>query len=279
MNDSEFNTQNTKPSHYTKGFFSVGSGPTNVLIFGSCRVVPLLNYFHYLNSDDKFSIRLINCVNFYFDEQDKQTDTTKVLESFESNPALLEAIKFTDIFIHEHAENFGMLNTKRDCPKNIYQFGMSAKHDLAIPNWNDIHLMFQEYMDFDPALRKQAKLDIDNSGNLSDVLKFEIGLRGLNRLEHFLDMCKLSSFPDFGDLFRDTWRETRYFWTGAHISNEFSMEVFDRIANRIDLRTTDEFWSRVEKEDLYENPHTRLTKYDLEAYGLKWSQPVEELKL
>lgn len=274
-----FNTIDTKPPHFTKGFFSVGSGPTKVLIMGSCRVVPYLSYLHYLNADNRFTLRLVNVVNFYFDESDKPVDPTKVLEPFESNPDLLEAIKSTDIFIHEHAENFGMLNTKRDCPKNIYQFGMNAKHDLAIPNWNDIHLLFQEYVEFDPEIRRQANFDMVHYGELTDSLRFAIKQRGLDRLEHFLAMCKLSSFPEFGEHFRKTWRNTRYFWTGAHISNEFSMDVFDRIANRIELKTTDEFWDKVSREDLYAEPHSRITKMDVEAYGLKWPQPVEPLKL
>lgn len=274
-----FNTINTKPTHFTKGFFSVGSGPTNVLIFGSCRVVPYLSYFHYLNADDKFTLRLINCVNFYFDESDKAVDPNKVLEPFESNHELLSAIKSTDIFIHEHAENFGLLNTSRHCQKNIYQFGMNAKHDLAIPNWNDIHLMFQEYVDFDPEIRRLARFQLVNDSELSTSLRNAVKERGLARLEHFLAMCKLSSFPEFGELFRDTWREVRFFWTGAHISNQFSMEVFRMIATRIGLNTTKEFWNRVEKEDLYAEPHCRLTSYDVEAYGLKWPQAVEPLKI
>lgn len=274
-----FDTINTKPSHYTKGFFSVGSGPAKVLISGSCRVVPYLNYLHYLNADNRFTLRLVNVVNFYFDKAGKPVDSIKAMEPFESNPELLDAIKSADIFIHEHAENFGMLNTNRECPKNIYQFGMNAKHDLAIPNWNDIHLMFQEYVDYDPEIRRHAKFQMTNDGELSTSLRNTVKERGLARLEHFLAMCKLSSFPEFGEHFEQSWRHIRYFWTGAHISNEFSMEVFAKIAKRIGLACPDNFWSRVMKEDLYSEPHVRVTKYDVEAYGLTWPQPVEELKL
>lgn len=274
-----FDTVNTKPPHYTKGFFSVGDGPTKVLILGSCRVTPYLNMFYELNKDNRFTLRLVNIVNFYFDPQDKPTDPAKVLEGYETNPALLEAIQSTDIFIHEHAENFGMLNTKWECPKSIYQFGMKAEHDIAIPNFNDIHIMFQEYVDYDPEIRKAVKFQIENFGGLGPNVFGEIKERGLARMEHFLKHCRLSSFPDFADHFERTWRETRYFWTGAHISNEFTTQVFKRIADRIGLACSDEFWKRVAQNDPYKEPHVRVTKYDVEAYGLKWPQPVEPLKL
>jgi hypothetical protein len=276
---SAYDTINTKPPHYSKGFFEVGSGPTKVLILGSCRVTPYLNYFHQLNGDNRFTLRLINVVNFYFTEQDAPTDPAKALEAFETNPALLEVIKSTDVFIHEHAENFGMLNTEWQCPKSIYQFGMKAAHDLAIPNFNDIHLMFQEYVDYDPAIRQRARDDISTYGDLSTELRSEIKARGLFRLHHFLDMCRLSSFPDFAGEFEDNWTTTRYFWTGAHISNEFTMPVFKRIAERIGLETPGEFWNKVVQEDPYKEPHVRTTRYDVEAYGLKWPQPIEKLQI
>lgn len=274
-----FDTINTKPPHYSKGFFSVGDGQTKVLILGSCRVTPYLNFFHELNKDNQFEIRLINVVNFYFDEKDNPHDPAKALEAFETNPALLEAIASTDIFIHEHAENFGMLNTERECPKSIYQFGMKAAHDFAIPNFNDIHILFQEYVDYDPMIRQHAKRDIADGGDLSPLLRSIIKARGLDRMEHFLQHCRLSSFPDFADEFEKTWRETRYFWTGAHISNAFTMPVFKRIADRIGLECPNEFWNKVVQDDPYKEPHVRITKYDVEAYGLKWPQPVEKLTI
>jgi hypothetical protein len=276
---NQFDTVNTKPRHYSDGFFSIGDGPTEVLILGSCRVVPYLNFFHELNKDNRFTLRLINVVNFYFDVHDKPTDPAKVLEAYETNPALREAIASTDIFIHEHAENFGMLNTKWECPKSIYQFGMAASHDIAIPNFNDIHIMFQEYVDYDHEIRMSAKFQMKNDGELSTSLRSTIKHRGLARMEHFLKHCRLSSFPDFADHFEKTWRETRYFWTGAHISNEFTIPVFKRIAERIGLTCPDEFWSKVSQSDPYREPHTPMTRYDVEAYGLKWPQPVEELKV
>lgn len=275
-----FNTVNTQGSHFDKGFWSTGTGAIKVLIVGSCRVLPYVNYFHYLNDGNRFTINLVNVVNFYYDRQGKELDTKTATAAFEGNPETLKMLKETNWFLHEHSENFGMMNTSRDCPKNLYQFGLNPQVDAGIPNLHCIHVMAQEYVDFDAKIKAWAKADYAARKSLSPELQAEIKKRGLERIQHFLEICQKSGVPEFGPIFEQNWRTTRYFWTGTHISNEFSIAVFRLLNDKhLHLQIPEAFWARVKKEDLYSSPRVQVTKYDVENYGLKWPQPVEPLKL
>lgn len=272
-------TINSKPDHYTKGSFSIGTGPEIILVEGSCRVVPYVNYLDYLNRNNRFTIHLINVVNFYYDIHDNQVDTNARTTWLENNPQLLTLIRNTKWFIHEHVANFGIVNTDTTQAKHIYQFGMKPEVDISLPNFNDIFILFQELMWFDEALRNRAREDM-KSGRLSDGLKATIKARGLSQISRFLEFCRKSSLPEMADLFERTWTVTRYFWSGSHISNAFTIPVFRFMNDRFfHLDAPAPFWERIATEDQYASPASPITIYDIEAYGLKWPQPIELLKL
>jgi len=269
-----WNTVNTKSEHYTKGSFSVGSGPEVVVILGSCRVVPYLQYFEYLNADNRFTIHLINVVNFYYDQSDKQVDPNEFTKQFETNAVLLDTLKRCKWFIHEHTENFGMFNTANDAPKNIYQFGMAPEKDISIPNWNNTFVLFQEYVLFDRDIRNQVIDDLKN-GDLRAETKLMMKEKGNAAIVKFLEICAKTDVPEMVAIFTLNWRSTRFFWTGNHITNHFTTSVFRVINNNFfHIPIPDGFWERVQSEDLYAEPHTQVTKWDVEMYELTWPQPV-----
>lgn len=275
----EYNTVNTVDGHYQRGFFTVGSGPTVILIEGSCRVVPYLNYFHYLNGNNRFTIHLCDVVNFYWDLEGKPIDPTHWTEKFESNPQMLEMLKSVKWFMHEHTESFGMLNTERTCAKNIYQFGIQPEIDIALPNFNDIFILFQEHAQFDPEMRKRMYDELHQHGTLLQETQAAVKAKGDAALAKFTGFCRKSSLPEFADIFEQTWRQKRYWWTGSHVSNVFTMTVFRLLNDKFfHLETTPEFWNRLTYEDMYCEPHSPITKYDRQNYGIQWPQPDEDLK-
>jgi hypothetical protein len=181
---------------------------------------------------------------------------------------MLEVLRSTTIFIHEWYQGFGMFNSDRSAPKNIYQFGMKPKIDICFPNWHDRFVMFQELVDFDPVVRDAIKAD---GGTPSLQTLLDVRRIGLAALEKFYNICDLSSFPEMAGHFCAQWRKKRFFWTGNHVSKEFTLYLFERMNERfLHLNLDDEFWRGAETEDLFAKPCTPVTQHDLDAYGLTW---------
>lgn len=272
------NTINTKAEHFNHGFWSTGTGPEVVVILGSCRVVPYAQYFEYLNASNRFTVALIDVVNFYYDAQGFQVDPVPVVLRFENDPVLLDTLKRCKWFLHEHTANFGIFNTDLVESKNIYQFGINPAVDIMIPNFNDLFILFQDLVNFDSAIRAQAKSDCETLGGLHTETQQFIKARGLADIEKFLSICDKSSLPEFGTLFNETWRKVRYWQTCNHISNAFTIAIFGMICDKLDIHPTPGFWADVAREDMYANPHTPVTTYDRNVYGIEWNEPTEVLK-
>lgn len=231
-------TIQTKAQQIANGYFEVGSGPEHILILGSCRTVPFLNYLNRANSDNRFTIRRIDPCE------------SQVLETDER---VLSAIKAADIFLHEHVANYGMLNTSREAEKNLYQFGMDPHQDISIPNWHD-HLVLENDW---PAYGQPTP---ENYAELGEAA-----------IEKFCNLCRLTSFPEMEPLFWEDWRNTRYFWRPNHTSAAFTLFVFRRINLKfLKLPLDDAFWDAARQEDLFKDPHTIVTDNDVKNYGLTW---------
>ncbi len=60
-------TVNTKAAHYVDGGYTVGSGDRVIVVLGSCRIFPFVNYLDRWNrsqSPEPFTIFAIYVVNF-----------------------------------------------------------------------------------------------------------------------------------------------------------------------------------------------------------------------
>lgn len=272
------NTVNSADDHWTKGVFTIGSGPEVILVSGACRVVPYANYLDYLNANNRFTIHLMNVVNYSW-PNGVQCDGAEYVKKYEQDAQFLAMLKSVKWFMHEHIANYGMMNNDRARPKNIYQFGMKPELDIALPNFNNVYPMFQELVTFDAPLRAMAVNDMP-SGRLSKETQHAISARGQSEILKFISLCWMSSLPEMAELFENTWRTVRYFWSGNHVSNVFTMTVFRMMNDKfLKLKTDDAFWNRISKEDLFENPKTPVTEYDVQYYGLKWNVPIQALTL
>jgi len=250
-------TVNTKPQHYTDGCFRTGTGENVVVILGSCRVFGYVNYLNRRNqmtTPQPFTIVVINIVNFAFDHHDNHVNSDQFTVQFETNPVLLDMLKRCRIFIHEHCENFGMFNTREHTKKNIYQFGMKPEMDIAVPNFHDRFVLENDW----------RSCGMEPPSDYID--------KGEQALHEFQNKTILCSFPEFGDVFKNTWREIRYFWTPNHISSHFSILVFTLMNEKfLRMPLTFDFWNGARQEDLFKEPHTQVTQRDIEGYKLKWS--------
>ncbi len=211
-------TLDTKQQQLEHGFYEFGTGNTKMLILGTCRAIPYLNYMHRWNEGrNEFTVRFIDAFNWNWDRDENRVDCNAAIDAKEKSMSMRMMLEETDVFIHEHYQNYGMMNTTKAADKNIYQFGLNP--------------------------------DID-----------------------FIRKCQLTSFPEFGDYFRDTWRVTRYFWTPNHVSSAFTWYLFLCMnAKFLDLTLTEQFSDGALSEDLFKEPHTQVTQRDIEGYRLTWS--------
>ena len=249
-------TVNTKPPHYTDGCFRTGTGENVVVILGSCRIFPYVNYMNRWNEGrNEFTIVVINIVNFAFDQHDNHVNSDQFTVQFETNPVLLDMVKRCRIFIHEHAENFGCFNTvPSGIKKNIYQLGMKAEIDIAIPNFHDRFVLENDW----------RSCGMEPPENYIE--------KGEQAIHEFTNKTILTSFPEFGHVFRETWRDIRYFWTPNHVSSHFSILVFTLMNEKyLRMPLTFDFWNGARQEDLFKEPHTQVTQRDIDGYHLKWS--------
>jgi len=249
-------TVNTKAAHYTDGCWRTGTGNNVIVILGSCRIFGYVNYLNRWNTNhsiNEFTICVINVVNFAFDQRDNHVNSDEFTVQFETNPVLLDMVKRCRIFIHEHTQNFGCFNTDRDREKNIFQLGMNPEMEIAVPNFHDKFILENDY--------RSCGMEPP-----PDYIE-----KGEDAVVQFTRKCQLTSFPEFGDIFRDTWRSIRYFWTPNHISAQFSLSVFGLMNERfLRLPLTDVFWEGANTEDLFKTPCTQVTERDRQGYQIKW---------
>ncbi len=266
------------------GLFSVGScaPQKRILILASCRGVPYLNYLNRYNemNGQPFKITYISPHEYSSTPSGQQRNLDAELLRLETDERVLDVIRHTDIFIHEHHANFGVFNTSYSSEKNIYQFGMEPEMNISIPNFNDHFMTVQDLADYEKDIGARMRLDLGESGYLTADTKSYIQFRSHHHLMRFKKACELSSFPDFWPYFRDNYETTRFFWTFNHVSKYFTLEIFKRMNSQfLKLDLPMGFWIYAVGEDLFQNPRTPYTRLDQEILGLQWNEPISPLKL
>lgn len=248
-------TIDTKQQQLERGYYEIGNGEKKMLILGTCRAIPYLNYLNRWNrmwSPSNFTIRFIDAFNWNWDRNEERVDCEAAINAQENSMGMRSMLEETDVFIHEHYQNYGMFNTDPSSHKNIYQFGLNPEIDVCIPNFHDVFILENDFKDF---------------GHVDE----NYHEKGEEAVVNFIRKCQLTSFPEFGDIFRDTWRNIRYFWTPNHVSAEFSTAIFGFMnAKFLKMPLTDEFWDGARSEDLFKTPCTEVTERDIEGYGLRW---------
>jgi len=234
-------TVDTKQEQLANGYFKRGSGPEKILVIGSCRSVPYLEYLVRADKANRFTICFIDPFSWHWNERDEFINFEEKINSLETDQRILELLASTNIYLHEYYDSFGMWNSSKEAEKNIYQFGLNPTLDICIPNFNNIHILGQPIEEGEAALEK------------------------------FYHICQQTSFPEMEWYFRGNWRSKRMFWTHNHVSNYFTMFIFNRLNERfLHLPLTDEFWNDIAEWDLFANTPQPVSDEDRANYQLKW---------
>jgi hypothetical protein len=271
------NTYDIKKQQLELGAFKVGSGSEAILLMGSCRSVPYLNYLNEANKDNRFTIYFIDPFNWNWDKKDNRVDYDVVLKTLETNSYLLSIISNTKIFIHEYYKNFGMFNTIEDGDKNIYEFGMNPEIDICIPNFNDVFIMFNDLFTFDTIIKDKVINDIKSIGVVSEETQSLCIETSKNNIERFYGVCRMSDVPEMEEYFKENFTKVRLFWTYNHIASPFSLFIFKTINEKfLKLNISELTWNKIESlEDMYANRYTFLTEYDLKFYDYKLNEEIK----
>jgi hypothetical protein len=270
------NTINTKAEQLERGYFTTGSGNELIFFLGSCRSVPYLNYLDKWNNENgnRFIICFVDPFNFNYDLQDNRIDMEAKITSLETDETLLSMFGSCTIFVHEWYANYGMFNTNKDEPKNIYQFRMKPTIDICIPSWNDLFVLVGDIVSFDTRIRKMAVQDYNVIGKLSAETLKEIYEVRDNNLGKFYDICNKTSFPDFQVYFKASHKRERFFWNSNHVSNRFTLEIFLDITKKIGINYSNDFLISISDYDMYANNYTYITEYD----EVNWHEAIKPLR-
>lgn len=263
--------------------FTIGpdDAARRILMVGSCRSVPYLNYLNRFLTMNPGSMRVqfIDPNDWHWDEAGSAVDFEAALQAQESNPHVLRAIGEATVYLHEWYESYGMFNCSPDAEKNIFQFGMNPEINVCVPNFHDHFILFNEQIMFNS--ENAWHYAMASRGAMTDSILSGMRGYGLRAVEKFLSVCLKSDIPELADHFRQNWTNRRFFWTGNHVSKHFTTYVFERINEKfLHLPLNEAFWGPAGEEDLFKFPNTAVTQFDVDAYGLTWPDtPIEPLKL
>lgn len=267
------NTLNIKHQQLADGYFKTGSGPTNILVMGSCRVVNYVTYLRDWNeaNGNPFTIYSIDPFSWNWNMAGERTDYEAEILKQEGNKALLSMLKSVDIFIHEYYQNAGMFNCDRNAAKNIYQFGMNPKTDICIPNFNDLFILFNDVVGFDLALKKKVNQDLNSFGKISTGVLSEVFTKSEQEIDKFCNICLKSDIPEMAEYFRNNFTKKRLWWSCNHVTKEFTLAIFDFINTKYLKLDLSKGFNR-NHEDIFANNYTELTRHDLDRYGYQWEK-------
>lgn len=274
------NTIQIKQQQLSKGFYTTGSGPAVMLIMGSCRVCPYVEYFHQWNekNGNQFTIHTLDPFNWNWNGADERVDYEEALLKCETNENILSMLKSVDIFIHEYYQNAGMFNCKIGSEKTIYNFGLSPAKDICIPNWNNLFVLFGDIVSFDMDIRKKSIQDYNVLGKLSDQTEKEIYDISQKNIEKFYEVCRLSDIQEMEDFFKINFTTTRLWWTNNHISKHFTLYIFSVLCKKLSIDLSTDFIDKISEDDMFANNYVYLTAEDVKYYGYTWNEEIKPLR-
>lgn len=267
------NTLDIKIQQLAEGYFKTGSGTKNILVMGSCRVVNYVTYLKEWNeaNGNPFTVYSIDPFSWNWNIAGERTNYEEEILKQESNEKLILMLQSVDIFIHEYYQNAGMFNCDKWAEKNIYQYGILPKHDICIPNFNDLFILYNDVVGFDLSIKKRVNQDLNSFGKLSEGVKKEIFDKSQSEINKFCSICLKSDLPEMADYFRGNFAKIRLWWSCNHVTKYFTLAVFEMINSKyLNLDLSKGF--NVNHEDIFANNYTELTDIDREMYGYTWDK-------
>lgn len=234
----------------------------HVLIVGSCRALPYLNYMLAYNRAAKrnvFHAGYVNPADLRTTTDHKPQDHLAAADRLLSTPSVKKFLSGVEVLLCEHVENYGALNT---CERSVGVRGHLPAHTKVstIPNWNAMGVLRDDIY----ALEGHEH---GPSGVGPDVQM----KRAKASIEKFYRHCAMSAFPEMALAFDAAWKDERWFWTHNHVARPFTEFIFSQwlLKMGLDPLPSDALaWTR--EFDLFSTPSTRVCGQDVAVLGLRW---------
>jgi hypothetical protein len=235
----------------------------NILIIGSCRITPILNYL--INHDlfgNKYNYL---CVLVYLPEMVQLSDDIIY------NDDIKLQISQSKILFAEYCRNYNYFNTQRLTEKSIFRIHNSFTHEIILPNWSDICLYARDLIYYK-----------DLKNNFYQLLKNEISFQEFTavlqfhqekELERHFAILNRANFPELITFTSMNLKTLRLANTLNHPTNIYNIELFRLIIEKffeqspyflpqsvIDINTN-EFLGNISMD-------TKLTFYDRVCLGI-----------
>ena len=253
--DETMATTNHLRAAYANSSFSFGNpaGGETICIVGSCRIVPILNYFRAFNSlcGHPFEIICLNPVEMWDGPGHEVANGVN---------RCLSGYRFGKVnhLICEHLQFCGVLNTADGAEQSIFpDLGCAPGAVWRIPNWHGMLFYDSELAMFD----KERYGAMERDHKIAELRGRMAGCR-----EKFLGFCERSSFPDLASWAATNWLDTRLGWTLDHVSRSLTWRVFEHVAGAIGIEISQKLAGHPFCVcDPYASTGTALTELDIEA--------------
>jgi hypothetical protein len=256
-------TNQTKAAQETMFFLGDSVRASNVvLVVGSCRAVPYLNYMQAYNraaGKPVFAAAYVNPADLQTTATGYPQDAREAIMRLVSRDRVKDFCSEATAMLCEHVQNYGALNTTPD--GWLRQVALPIYSPVfTIPNWNAMAVLQHDILELFP-LTFQGRL-----------LRHEHEKVSKNSIQKFFDHCVKSSFPEMAEVFEASWRKEKWFHTHNHVARPFTEFIFTQWLMRMGIdpmpREALE-WTR--SFDLFAKPCTEVTQQDREVLEIEWS--------
>ena len=232
-----------------------------VVLIGSCRIVPYLNYLRVYNSlvapSEALHLVCLNPVEMWRGPGHEVADgVNEKLANFQFGKV--------DYLICEHLQYCGVMNTVRSSPENIYDnLGCKPEVEIRLPNWNDMHIL-------DAETAMHDKMVYANMEFIERVpyIREQTAIHKARFLSH----CRSSSFPELEPWVEERWLTMRMGWTSSHPSHPLMWRMFELFTGVMGLTLTPELLNHpICTNEVYRSTGIALTAVDYEANNWQYS--------
>lgn len=220
--------------------YTTSSLNKNVLFLGSCRMSPLMYYWHIMYP--KYNIYNIYVPNW--------TDRSKI-----DKKRIQSILENTDFLITETVRNFEILNTDRSIDNNFFKvFDVNAQ-EIRISNL-ELHMYVHDLCNVYKVPEKNYQSWFENSKNrLRDSL--------ISKNQGFI-----------WEFIKDNLQEIRMFATHNHPTNILSIATFIFIARQLNDKINLSFIEKVFDKLFLQGHYTPIVELDIDLYNFKFEGTV-----
>jgi hypothetical protein len=236
----------------------------NILLIGSCRITPFLNYM--INHD-------IFGNNYNYLGILVYNDQMKILsEDIINNEEIRHQICRSKYLVAEYMLNYNFFNTNRSSNQSIFNIYDSFEKEIILPNWNNICLYAKDLVQFKD-LKNELNRALRNEIHIND---FAQKLRETHEkeLERYYSILRKANFPELIDYVKSIVINYRIANTLNHPTNLIFIQLYRLVIEKYFTGDSYHFPQSVlsanSEEFLQNKDHdTKLTFYDYHYLNIR----------